>query len=97
MKKLKLSFRVIGASGPLSISWFEGPKGDAVEAKNGIGVGFFSPNGELLCVEFDDVEEVKDHQVLEFERYRVEVNVNNGRISHKLEDLKGRGRKKRAA
>ena len=97
MKKAKMSFRVIGDSGPLSISWFDGPKGDAEEDKNGIGVGFFSSDGELLCVEFDDVDEKKDHQILEFDRYRVEVEVNNGKASYTVEELKGRSRKKRVA
>ena len=73
MKKPKISFRNIGVSGPLTISWFEGPKGDAIEANNGIGVGFFSTDGTLLCVEFDDMAKVLDHQVLEFDRYRVEA------------------------
>ena len=82
-----MSFRVIGDSGPLTISWFDGPKGDAVEAKNGIGVGFFSNDGTLLCVEFDDVEEKKDHQELEFDRYRVTVDVNKGKISYSLASL----------
>lgn len=57
MKKEKISFRVIGDSGPLMISWYDGPKGNAVEAKNEIGVRFFSSTGELLAVEFDDVKE----------------------------------------
>ena len=88
MKREKISFRVIGESGPLSISWYDGPKGDAVEAKNGIGVGFFSPNGELLSVEFDDVAESKDHQVLEFDRYQIEVFVKKGKVSQSRVSLK---------
>jgi len=87
MKKAKVSFRVIGDSGPLSISWFQGPKGDAVEAKNEIGVGFFSASGELLSVEFDDVDEKHDRQVLEFDRYKVEVSVNKGKVSYSLTPL----------
>ena len=94
MKKGKISFRVIGDSGPLSISWFQGPKGDAVEAKNEIGVGFFSVDGELLAVEFDDVEEKKDHQVLEFDRYLVEVSVNNGKISYSVQKPERSSKKK---
>ncbi len=86
MKKEKISFRVIGDSGPLSISWFQGPKGDAVEAKNEIGVGFFSEDGELLAVEFDDVEEKKDHQVLKFDRYEVEVSVAKGHVTFEVKD-----------
>lgn len=93
MKKGKISFRIIGGSGPLSISWFQGPKGDAVEAKNEIGVGFFAEDGELLAVEFDDVEEKKDHQVLEFDRYEVEVAVERGHVSFKVKDTKQTERK----
>ncbi len=84
MKNPKISFRVIGDSGPLSITWFPGPLGDAVEANNGIGVGFFAHNGDLLSVEFDDVNETKDHQILEFPRYKVEVSVNHGKVSYSL-------------
>lgn len=87
MKKAKISFRVFGDSGPLSISWFSGPKGDAVEAKNGIGVGFFSTSGELLMVEFDDVNENNDQQHLEFDRYRVEVSVSKGKVSYSLTEI----------
>ncbi len=97
MKKAEISFRIIGGSGPVSIYFKSGPYGDAVEAKNGIGVGFFSQSGELLAVEFDDVVEKKDCQTLEFDRYQVEVEVNCGKISHKVEVLEGCGRKKRAA
>lgn len=97
MKKGKVSFRVIGDSGPLSISWFQGPKGDAVEAKNEIGVGFFSEDGELLAVEFDDVEEKKDHQILEFDRYEVEVTVEQGHVSFVVKDTKQTERKQKKA
>jgi hypothetical protein len=102
MKKAKISFRIIGDSGPLSISWFDGPKGDAVESKNGIGVGFFSTDGELLMVEFDDVDEKNDHQVLHFDHYKIEVIVNKGKVSFLLDELSRKKKpvkpaKKRAA
>lgn len=90
MKKAKLSFRVIGDSGPLTISWFDGPKGDAVEAKNGIGVGFFSSDGTLLCAEFDDMNDKHDSQVLEFDRYRVEASVNKGKVSYSVHEVPSR-------
>ena len=86
MKKPKISFRSIGGSGPLSVTWFPGPLGDAVEAKNGIGVGFFAHNDDLLSVEFDDVHEKKDHQILEFDDYQVEVFVENGQVRIQLQD-----------
>lgn len=87
MSKPKVSFRVIGESGPLSITWSPGPLGDAIEDKNGIGVGFFSPSKELLGVEFDDVNSKNDHQILEFGRFKIEINVKSGKVSHKLIEL----------
>ena len=87
MSKPKVSFRVIGESGPLSITWSPGPLGDAVEDRNGIGVGFFSPTKELLSVEFDDVNSKDDHQVLEFGRFKIEINVKSGKVSHHLIEL----------
>jgi hypothetical protein len=87
MSKPKVSFRVIGESGPLSITWSPGPLGDALEDKNGIGVGFFSPGKELLSVEFDDVNSKNDHQALEFGRFKIEINVKNGKVSHHLIEL----------
>lgn len=84
MKNPRVSFRAIDGSGPLSITWFNVPLGDAVEDKNHIGVGFFAHNGDLLSVEFDDVNEKKDHQVLEFDRYRVELEVSKGKISYSM-------------
>jgi hypothetical protein len=86
-KKTNIFFSPRDGSAPLAISWYSGPKGDAVEANNEIGIGFFGSHGELLMVEFDDVNEKKDHQVLEFDRYRVEVTVNKGKISHTLMPL----------
>ena len=84
MKKPKIFFNPISGSSILSITWFPGPLGPAVEANNGIGVGFFAHNGDLLSVMFDDVNEKQDHQVLEFDRYRIEVSIKNGKIAHSL-------------
>jgi hypothetical protein len=86
-KKPEVHYNPIAGSAPLSISWFDGPKGDAVEAKNEIGVGFFSPSGDLLMIEFDDVEEKKDQQHLEFDRYRAEIIVNKGKVDYSLKEL----------
>lgn len=77
----KVSFRIIGDSGPLSISWFKGPKGAAVESRSENGVGFFSLSGELLAVEFDDVEKSNDEQFLEFDHTTVSVSVKKGKVS----------------
>ena len=77
MKKGKVFFHPIDGSGPLTISWSSFPKGDAVEAKKGSGVGFFSEKGDLLCVIFDDVKSTTDHQILEFNRDYIELTVKS--------------------
>jgi hypothetical protein len=92
MKKEKFFYNPISGSGILSISWFSGPLGDAVEANSGSGVGFFAHNGDLLGVQFDDVAELKDHQVLKFQNYQVIVDVVNGKVNYKLTRLNLRKR-----
>lgn len=87
MRKGKVFFHPIEGSAALTISWTSGPKGDAVEAKKGSGVGFFSDSGELLCVIFDEVQDVQDHQSLEFARYRVEIYVKNGKVAHSATNI----------
>lgn len=82
MKKGKVFFHPIEGSGLLSISWTSGPKGDAVEAKNGSGVGFFSDRGDLVCVIFDEVQSDEDSQSLEFARHIVEVNIQKGKVTY---------------
>lgn len=88
MRKGKVFFHPIEGSGPLSISWSARPKGDAIEAKKGEGVGFFSTQGELLSVIFDEVETFEDTQVLEFAHHRVEISVKKGAVSYKITGLK---------
>jgi len=82
MKKTKVFFHPIDGSGALTISWSSGPKGDAVEAKKGSGVGFFSEKGDLLCVIFDEVQSDNDHQILEFDRDHIEITIKNGKVSY---------------
>jgi hypothetical protein len=88
MKKAKVFFHPIDGSGPLTLSWSSTPKGDAVEAKKGNGVGFFSEKGDLLCVIFDEVQSLQDRQVLEFKNDRVEIRVKNGRVIHTISSIK---------
>ncbi len=83
-KKTEIYYHPIDGSAPLSIYWYTGPKGDAVEANNEDGVGFFGLGGELLGVIFDDVSEKKDHQELIFDCYRVEIEVSKGKVSYTL-------------
>jgi hypothetical protein len=95
MKRPMISFRHFGGSGPLSMYWYPGPYGDAVEAAQGKGVGWFAPNGELLGVEFDDVTVHDDRQALTFKNgVTVEIGVNKGKVSVKV---RGRQRPPAAA
>ena len=41
-------------------------------------------------MEFDDVVEKNDHQVLEFDRYKVEVTVVNGKVSCSLKEIQSK-------
>lgn len=84
MKQGEVFFHPMEGSGQLSISWSSGPKGAAVEAKKGNGVGFFSADGDLLSVIFDDVSAAEDHQTLEFKKYRIEITVKDRIVKHKL-------------
>lgn len=90
MKRPEISFRHFEGSGPLSVYWFPGPYGVAVEAIKGRGVGWFSPTGELLGVEFDEVKIKEDSQTLEFRGYSVSVKVRNGKVAANLHKLKRR-------
>ncbi len=87
MKRGELFFHPMEGSGQLSISWSSGLKGAAVEAKKGNGVGFFSANGDLLSVIFDDVAAEEDHQTLEFKKYKIEISVRCGVVKHKVIQL----------
>lgn len=84
MKKVKVTFIAIDGTGALHLDFQPGPFGDAIEASKGDGVGFFSQNGDLQGVTFDDVDEKNDRQALEFDQYRIEVSVDKGKISHSV-------------
>lgn len=88
MKKAKVFYHPIDGSGALTISWSSGPKGDAVEAKKGSGVGFFSEKGDLLGVIFDEVQSDNDHQILEFDRDHIEITIKNGKVVHTVTQVK---------
>ncbi len=98
MSRGEVFFHPMEGSGQLSISWSSAPKGAAIEAKNGNGVGFFSTSGDLLSVIFDDVLATEDHQVLEFTEHRIEVTIKNGKVSYKLhKKIPFKGKLKRSA
>lgn len=101
MIKGKVFFHPIDGFASLTISWSSRPKGDAIEAKKGDGVGFFSKKGELLCVIFDEVQEAFDHQILEFKHHTVDVSVKKGKITYILKrgktPRKSKLQKKRSA
>ena len=83
-RKPKVFFHPIEGSAPLSISWYPGPYGDARESKEGNGVYFSSPYGELLAVQFDDVNEERDAQTLTAKSARVSIAFKAGKVSVKL-------------
>jgi len=87
MKKGKVFFHPIEGSGSLTISWSTEPKGDAIEATNGSGVGFFSNSGELLCVIFDEVQSAEDKQTLEFNHIVIEIIVKNGKVDYSVTNI----------
>jgi len=87
MKRAEVFFHPMEGSGQLSISWSSAPKGAAIEAKKGNGVGFFSTDGDLLSVIFDDVSADEDHQVLEFKKYKIEISIKRGIVKHKVIQL----------
>lgn len=87
MKKAEIFFKPIAGSAPLSVYWVKGQMGDATEANNEIGVGFFSEDGKLLGAMFDDVSEASDNQTLEFDSYKVSVKVENGKVKIDLIEL----------
>lgn len=82
-KKLSpdIFFEDRGGAGPLAIYWKEGPYGNAVEANNGKGVGFFSDSGELIAVQFDEVQAHGDVQTLVFNgEISVQVEVKDSKV-----------------
>ncbi len=87
MSKPKIFYHAIDGSAPLTATFSDAPKGDAVEAKNEAGVGFFSQTGELLSVIFDDVLEDSDHQSLLFQNYRVDVKTSNGKVKIEVAEV----------
>ena len=48
LKKPKIFFNPISVSTILSITWYSGPLGDAVESNNENGMGYFGYNGDLI-------------------------------------------------
>ncbi len=87
MKRGEVFFHPMEGSGQLSISWNSAPRGAAIEAKKGNGVGFFSADGHLLSVIFDDVTASEDHQILEFKNHKIEIAVRCGIVKHKVTRL----------
>ena len=91
MRKRTISFRHFDGSGPLSVYWYPGPYGDAVEAIRGSGVGWFTPTGEVLGVEFDDVTFEQDEQSLQFANgIVVRVRVRRGKARVLLDSHRGK-------
>ena len=71
--------------------WYPGPYGDAVEAIRGSGVGWFTPTGEVLGVEFDDVTFDQDEQSLQFANgIAVRVRIRRGKARVLLDSYRGK-------
>ena len=87
MKKPKVSFFPIGGTGVLHLDFAKGPFGDATEALEGNGVGFFDTQNGLLGVTFDDVAIDGDHQVLVFANVRIEIRSRKGKISYSVQTV----------
>jgi hypothetical protein len=51
-------------------------------------LAFFSDKGDLLCVIFDEVQADNDHQVLEFDRDRIDVRIIKGKVEYKVTERK---------
>ncbi len=86
-RKSKIFFHPIDGSAPLSIYWYPGPYGDALEAAEGNGVYFTAPNGDLLGVQFDDICEEHDQQSLTTKQgARVQVHVRSGKVRIMVEN-----------
>lgn len=95
MKKAKITYIPIDGTGALHLDFLPGPFGDAVEANHGDGIGFFTSNGVLQGVTFDEVSESRDHQVLEFDLYRIEITVNKGKTAYSVAQSKAARRPSR--
>ena len=96
MKKAKITFLPIDGTGALHIDFQPGPFGDATEARQGEGVGFFSASGKLMGVTFDDVNEKRDHQIIKFERHCIEVKINQGKVLHSVSITETKKRTKKS-
>ena len=89
-KNPKIFFHPIDGSAPLSIYWYVGPYGDALESKELNGIYFLAPNGELLGVQFDDVNEAQDEQMMTIKSgTKISIKVNSGKIKVKV-DIKSK-------
>jgi hypothetical protein len=87
LKPIKIYFNPIGGSAPLSIYFFEGPYGDATEAKSGNGVYWQTGSGELLGVQFDDVSAKSDQQTLVVHKnLEIQIKVTDKKV--KIEVIK---------
>ena len=86
MKTGTVFFHPKEGSASLTISWSSMPKGAAVAADKGSGVGFFSEAGELLYVIFNKVQSKSDHQTLTFARGTVEITVRDGLVNYAISE-----------
>ncbi len=85
-KNPKIFFHPIDGSAPLSVYWYAGPYGNALESKELNGIYFLAPNGELLGLQFDDVNEAQDEQMMTIKSgTKISIKVNSGKIKVKVD------------
>jgi len=83
-KKPEITYDKDEDGGLLAVYFFEGPYGPATEAKEGDGVLFTAPNGEILGAIFDWVG-LNDKQSLTSKSGDcVEVTTRNGKVTTRL-------------
>ncbi len=71
--------------------WFPGPYCNRIESKENNGVYFSAPNGDILGVQFDDVQAAKDEHVMTTKTgVKISVSTKLGKVKVKVESKKKR-------
>jgi hypothetical protein len=77
----EIFFEDSGGEGPLYVYFDEPPYGNAIDDETGAGAGFFSVDGNLLAVLFDNVNSNEDLQSLKFPgQALVKIKVKKGKV-----------------
>jgi hypothetical protein len=90
-KPYKIFYNPLEGSASLAVYWFPGSYGVGIEPKEMNGVYFTFPNGELLGVQFDDVNELQDEQWMTTKAgTKVHVITKSGKVKVKVETKKNK-------